>query len=386
MRLSGFSIDEIILLEQWTQWDIARQNAEPLRGLRSLVVALRITFRAARTAFLEQPAERLQIVGSTLVFDHPAGTFLTKLVKEGVTASAPRSVELTVRTRVRCGVTVAMMGMQSLPAFCRYLALGGTAAAAHLTKGLVTFGHAGAAFRQLGCEALVVTHDLLPRPYFTALAASRAGVPVWMALLDHEVSTTLPIRIAGVAGYQSHDACGLMPQPPLFFEYPVLPRRRQSGHKGALRGLVLLPHPHGMARVESAAFLVRNLLEDPRVVRIRVRPHPAHPVELRDLPPGAELDDMSGLIEDSLDDVDFAVGFADSSAIRTLRRFAVPIVIVAEQSLREEVLALRWRLDELTSTDVVSSVELDSTSCTHAVHPHVSEFAELRGMLPIAAV
>lgn len=341
MNLAGFSNDEIMPLAQWTQWDITRQKAGPIRGPRSLVVALRIILRAARMAFEEQPPDRLRIVGSTLVFDHPAGTFLSKLAKQGVTAAAPRSVELTVRTRARCGVTVTVMGMQSLPAFRRYLALGGTAAAAHLTKGLVTFGHAGAAFRQFGCEALVVTHDLLPRPYFTALAASRAGVPVWMALLDHEVSTTLPIRIAGVVGYQLHDACSLMPQPPLFFKYPVGPRRRQSGHSDALRGLVLLPHPHGMARVESAAFLVRHLLEDPRVVRIRVRPHPAHPVELRGLPPGAQFDDLSSLIEDSLDDVDFAVGFADSSAIRTLQRSGVPVVIVAEHNLRNEVLALR---------------------------------------------
>lgn len=378
MRFSGFSVEEIILLEQWTQWDIERRQAPPLTGVRGLLVALRIPLRAARSALAMQPHERLLVVGPLLVFDHPAEPFMGNLRREGSPGPQPFRVWLSRSARARWAVAAALVGFLSLRAFYRYLGVGGVTSEAHLAKGLVAFAHTVAVLRKFRSAAVVVTHDLVPRPYFTALAADRVGVPIWMTLLDHQLRTRIPFRLAGLIGYQPHDACGMSPQPPVFVTLPIRSRRTQRQEGEALRGLVLLPHPDSLVLPAAAVTLGALLLEDSRVLRIRIRPHPSHPVDLGALPPKIEIDDSSRLLEDSLDAEDFVVNFAPSSALRTVRRAAIPIFSVDARNLQREALVLRARFDDLSAAETFAALESAESTCLAEAHPDVVDFADFR--------
>lgn len=377
MRFSGFSMREVSLLEQWTKANIARRKAPPLTGARGLLIALRISFRAARLVFATQPHERLRVVGPILVFDHPAETLLRILIRERPPGPQLSRPQLSRWARARGAVEAALVGCLSLSAFYRYLGVGGKTSEAHLVKGLVAFSHARAVLRQFACTAVVVTHDLVPRPYFTALAASRAGVPIWMTLLDHELRTMAPFRLSGIIGYQPHDACGMSPQPPVFVTLPVRPRRLRLQGGNALQGLVLLSHPDNASQPEDAVVLGKFLLEDPRVVSIRVRPHPSHPVHFGTLPPSLELDDMNRLLEDSLADVHFVVCFAGTSALRTVSRAGIPSFTVDAKHVEREALVLRTRLDNLMADDAFSELDRYENACPFPAHPDVVDFAAL---------
>lgn len=278
--------DRMVICESGEQ---SSPSGRRMVALRRALGVFRIFRRSTHAAWRGTSPKRFMRIGSVLVLDHPSEDLLNHLPALGFVGETDSLTdELPMSAKVRTLGWIVVFFMTNFDVLVRFsLRYRARSRGEQLAfKSIVAYARGREALERFGSSAVMVSHDLGGPPYFLALAAQHAGVPVWLLLHDFpKPLTEILIRPVGAVVYASHDACQLRPQPLQVFVYPEPPSSSPSSGPGLTVGVALSNRaPAGLLSLASPFIELVGALEG--VDEILVRPHPAamRPEHLREGP------------------------------------------------------------------------------------------------------